>query len=141
MLFVNSLEILSVLGEYTRELRTLKLINIQEEISRDCENVGWDDDDALPVTEHAKNAAMKFIYHLPENIVPPEITIELDGHFFFDWMKKKNHILSVGVLDNSLIYAYILGNNKQHGRLPFYDELPESLAKLLQKYFKQTCYF
>lgn len=111
------------------------LLNQIEEISEECQGVGWDGDGALSVNIYAKSLAIKFVNRLPDNITPPEITITPHGYFAFDWIKKKNYVLSVEILENVIIYAYILGDDKQDGEFPFYDEISVSLSTLLQQYF------
>ncbi|MFA6058611.1 MAG: hypothetical protein WC756_10470 [Taibaiella sp.] len=111
------------------------LLNQIEEISDECQNKDWDGDDALPVKQYAKFVARKFVLCLPENITPPEVTITPEGYFAFDWMKKKNHILSVEVLENILIYACILGDKKEYGEFLFYNEISKPLSTLLKEYF------
>lgn len=111
------------------------LLNQIQEISSESQEMDWDGDGSLPVNQYAKLLAMRFVYCLPENIAPPEITVTPSGYFAFDWMKRKNYILSVEILEKNLIYACILGDRKEYGEFPFYDEISSSFDTLLTKYF------
>ena len=110
-----------------------------EDVAENCSSENWDGYGASPITQLNLDQARVFIKNLPEGILPPEVTPSPDGAVAFDWMKKNNHIMSISVENGRLIYAVIIGEKKNHEEIPFYEELPEEVSKLLKSYFKKRC--
>lgn len=101
-------------------------------------SAGWDGEDALPVSVESASVASVLIDALPDNVIAPEVTPEIDGRISLDWNLGKNRILSVSISSEMLIYAAIVGNRKIHGETTSVYELPQEIKDLLPGYFSRA---
>jgi hypothetical protein len=109
------------------------------DIQKQCESEGWSDSDAKPVSSSTARRLIKFYREkiLPLNIANPEISPFPDGFLGLEWISShKDRILIVPEIE-SIIYASIVGSNKNHGEIGVEDELPETIIGMLKKYFPQ----
>lgn len=108
-----------------------------EDCVEKCSRVGWDGDDASPISEPSKKTAELFIDLIPENVDIPDIEPENTGNLSFDWNQGKNRILSISVFPGKAVFAGILGSEKLHGEVVIQDEMPEQIDSILVRYFRR----
>ena len=81
------------------------------EIAAECNIVGWDGYDALPVSKETLEAANRFILMLPLTTLPtPDISPEPTGRIAFEWYKNKGLVFVASVDGAGLVhYAGVFG--------------------------------
>lgn len=122
-----------VLG-WRQELRD-RLADILHETSER----GWDGYDARPISDLAIVMARHLIDLLPETQPLPEIVPASDGEIAFEWDRGRHYLFTINTNQGLLIYAGILGpGRKQYGQEPLGDELPASIAPILESIFSKT---
>jgi hypothetical protein len=93
------------------------------ETAGECEEAGWNGEDALAVPDVVVDRAMRFVRALPESIPLPAVAPEPDGSLSFDWMMGRAQVFSVSIgMTDRLAYAWIDGTDRGHGVARFYDE-------------------
>ena len=95
----------------------------------------WDGNEALPIKADVAAIANMLVDALPEQIILPEITPEIDGKISFDWNEGKHMILSFTISTESLVYAAIIETKKIHGETVALYELPQEVKEILSKNF------
>jgi hypothetical protein len=101
----------------------------------ECCSDDWDGYGAKAVTEGDLATALRFLDALPSTIPPPEVSVDPDGEFAFDWYNGSNVLsISVGQLGR-ISYAAHFGKRRAHGTEYFSDELPAGITQNLARLF------
>ena len=80
--------------------------------------------------------ADQFLGLLPNNISPPEITVDTDGEIMMEWDEGPRCIFSISVgRDGTLNFAGLFGLSKIHGTERIRDALPSVISNCLQRLF------
>jgi hypothetical protein len=80
----------------------------------------WNGEGACAVSTPAADRTVAFIRALPDNVPAPEIAPEPDGSISLDWIRSRNHVLSVSVgVSESLAYAWVFGDDSGHAGVRF----------------------
>src|SRR5258708_1392744 len=61
----------------------------------DHAHIGWDGNDARPISRLAGNIAEAFIRALPNDVPTPEFAAEPDGSISLDWIDSRTRLVSV----------------------------------------------
>ena len=142
------------LQEILKEVRTEVFQNValgeprQEALSAlwnaylECSTDNWDGYGAKAATLRAYREAKRFIESLPTSVPIPEISVDPDGEFTFEWYAGPRNIFSVSVSHNSeLTYAGLFSHGKTHGveyfGEYFSDELSESILTNLRRLLRE----
>jgi hypothetical protein len=87
-----------------------------EEVFEECSTVGWDGEQAKPISGEVLLYAQKFLNSFPLGIEAPEISAESDGAITLEWYRSPNRVLSISINPNGWVYyAAIMGTSKRHG--------------------------
>lgn len=113
-----------------------RLKNNLRDIADTTSTVGWDGENALPISEYAIEAAKRFVDLLPEGIMMPFITPENTEEFAFDWDIERNMTFTVIIDGDYAFWAGIIGEERKKGKARIYDEMPDAINEILTKYFK-----
>jgi hypothetical protein len=105
------------------------------ELESRCKERGWDGYDARPITHESVMAAIRFINFLPDHLATPELVPEPNGEIAFEWARETDVIFSVAVSRETLVFAGLLGADKDHGETKFLNELPEKISRILSTFF------
>lgn len=112
---------------------------IQEEldsISSEASDENWDGYGAAPAIPESYLEAQKFINSYPMSFPLPEVTIDPDGEFAFEWYRDNEHYFSISFSAESyLIYAGIFGINKANGKEYFEDEIPKVILENIKRVY------
>jgi len=104
------------------------------EAFEECSVDNWDGYNAKAIDLGSLNEAVRFSQMLPTTIPAPEIDVDADGEFVFEWYKGPRRVFSVIVEGtNELTYAGLFGVNKTNGTEYFGDELPKTILDNLQR--------
>jgi hypothetical protein len=75
---------------------------------------------------------------LPLNCKPPEIFADPRGFIGLEWISKDNdRLVIVPKKRHSLIYAYSIGNIKEHGEVSIYSGVPKKIIEKIENYFSK----
>ncbi len=119
------------LGKSYRDARNALL-----EAYWECGTNNWDGYGAAAVSLGDLCTAMKFISILPTSIPTPEVSVDPDGEFSFDWHNKDCDVLSLSIgLHGRISYAARFGESRTHGTEYFADELPPAVIANLERLF------
>jgi len=107
------------------------------DIQRQCENEGWSDSDAKPISSLTAQRLIEFYREKisPLNITNPEISPFPDGFLGLEWISPYSDRILIVPERETIIYASIVGFNKNYGEIGVKDELPETIVGILKKYF------
>jgi len=111
--------------------------NLKKEIldqAKECGQENWDGYEACAVTIASLACATRFLDLLPDYISAPEICVEPDGEFSFDWLKVQGGRFSVSVSPTRLNYAGIFGKEHLHDSTEFKDEIPRPILELIKRF-------
>lgn len=99
----------------------------------------WDSYGAMAVSPITYSHARRLLLALPTTLPVPDIAVEPDGEFAFEWFRGLRRVFSVSVgRDNELTYAGLFGRSKVHGTEYFADELPKPIIENLVRLFSQA---
>jgi len=100
----------------------------------ECSSDNWDGYGAKAISFDSYLAAWIFWRMLPTTIPVPEISIDPDGEFTFEWYDEPRKVFSVIVeKGHRLTYAGLFGDNKVHGNEYFEHELPATILFNLRR--------
>lgn len=103
------------------------------ELMMDCVQDGWDGYGATAASKESFAAAQRFVNALPTGFKMPEVSVDTDGCFNFEWRRSARRTLLVSVHpDFTLHYASLVGNSRHYGDEPFFNRLPSTLERLLE---------
>jgi hypothetical protein len=126
---------------YHKNTLTEGLLDIFEsdilDVQKQCSSGGWDGYNAEPISlETAKNLILFYREKIsPLNVLNPEISPSSDGFLGLEWISDyQDRILIVPEIE-TIVYASIVRANKNHGEIGIKDELPETIVRMLKKYF------
>jgi len=127
----NHMSVTETLGKSYRETRGSLIENYRE-----CLSENWDGYAAKPTTEADLVTAIRFLDTLPTSIPRPEVSVDPDGEFAFEWYNGPRNVLSVSIGNLGRIsYAAHVGRKRYHGTEYFADELPVVIIENLEKLF------
>ena len=113
-----------------------KLKTVQEELfdtAEECKSPNWAGCESRPVVLETYQNAYRFVEALPWELPAPEVGVEPDGHLTLEWHHSPQRTLSVSISPEGKIYfASLVGNNKRHGALEFYGEIPSDIIDLIK---------
>lgn len=102
----------------------------------ECSSENWDGYRARAVTESDLKTAIHFLETLPTVIPPPEISVDPDGEFAFEWYHGPENVLSVSIgRVGRLSFAARIGRKRTNGTEFFADELPRVIMENLERLF------
>lgn len=139
-----SLKILDLITEVNKENDRSILLGWRasvrgqlSEIVANYATIGWDGEDALPISVEAATTINSLIDALPDDVIPPEVTPEINGRISLDWNLGTNRILTMSVSKDTIIYAAIVGTRKIHGESTSIYEIPQEVKNILPGYFSR----
>ena len=107
--------------------------------SIECSSNNWDGYGAKAVDLDSYLAAQKFWSMLPTTVPIPEISVDPDGEFIFEWYNGPRKVFSVIVeRSHQLTYAGLFGDSKVYGNEYFEHELPLTILFNLQRTLTET---
>lgn len=102
---------------------------------RECMAEDWDGSGAAAATLVDLSAAERFLRTLPTSVRSPEISVDPDGEFAFEWYNDGD-VLSVSIgRDSKISYAARFGRSRIHGTEFFGDEVPRVITENLERLF------
>ena len=102
---------------------------------RECIAEDWDGNGAAAATLADLSVAERFLRTLPTSVRSPEISVDPDGEFAFEWYNDGD-VLSVSIGHGGKIsYAARFGRSRIHGTEFFSDEVPRVIAENLERLF------
>jgi len=115
--------------------RLYEIYNALWENYNECSIENWDGYGAESVTEADLDAAFRFLRTLPTSIPSPEISVDPDGEFAFEWYRGNDLLsASIGRLGR-ISYAARFGHRKVHGTEYLGDEAPHVIITNLERLF------
>lgn len=127
----NNLSETETLGKSYRETRSALIECYRERLSEN-----WDGYGARPVAFADLQTAMRFLDTLPTSMPRPEVSVDSDGEFAFEWYHGPRNVLSVSIGHLGRIsYAAHIGRKRYHGTEYFADELSPIIMENLGKLF------
>jgi hypothetical protein len=88
-----------------------------------------------PIRKQSFDTALELIDALPDCIRIPEVIGEPAGYLAFEWRQGLYKLFSLSAFDHKLVYASIVGAEKQHGEVPFANYLPKAIGEILEDNF------
>jgi hypothetical protein len=109
------------------------------ETAEEASAPGWDGYGATPIDQQTYANGRLFLRLLPALFPTPEIAPEADGQIEFEWRNGPRRILSISVSRlGEIHYAALFGKGSStHGTEHLSNELPEAIAGLLVRLYKQ----
>ena len=87
-----------------------------DEIFEECFTVGWDGEQAKPISSEVLQYTKIFLKFLPLGIEAPEISAESDGAITLEWYRSPTRVLSISINpDGWVYYAALIGTSRRHG--------------------------
>ncbi len=84
-----------------------------------------DSRDEVPAKVMALLQAARFVRALPRTLPVPELAVDDDGDFGFEWRSAPTRVFSISVGSGSMLhYAGLFGQAQAHGCEPLSDPLP-----------------
>lgn len=113
------------------------LVNQIDDLIEQYSSEGWDGYEAQSLDSDAAKQAQYFIRLLPRGVILPEALPDPTGEIMLEWdLPQTGHLILTfdGV---SIAYASRFNDGtEQRGIDPFLDDVPRSLAELLNVYFR-----
>lgn len=104
----------------------------------ECLAENWDGYRANAVSESDLKNAIRFLDTLPTVIPRPEISIDPEGEFAFEWYRGPESVLTVSIgRRGRLSFAARIGRKRAHGTEYFADELPAVVLENLERIYSQ----
>jgi hypothetical protein len=127
----DHMTVTETLGKSYRETRSSLL-----EIYKDTLTENWNGYEAKATMEADLFTALRFLDTLPMSIPRPEVSVDPDGEFAFEWYNGPRNVLSVSIGQLGRIsYAAHIGRKRYHGTEYFSDELAACIIENLEKIF------
>jgi len=96
----------------------------------------WDGYGATAAKTDSYIEAQRFLNSFPTSFPLPEVSIDPDGEFTFEWYKDPDNNFSISFNEESeLNYAGLFGINKTHGLEYFGDEIPEIILDHIKRVY------
>lgn len=93
----------------------------------------WDGYGAKAVSASSYVTAQRFINMIPTTIPVPEIDVEANGNFIFEWYGGRRKVFDVvAERGDKLIFAVLDGDEKFSGTVVLRDEMPRRVIENLQ---------
>ena len=113
-------------------------LNALYEVYQECSSENWDGYRAQAVSESDFKNAIRFLDTLPTVMPRPEISVDPDGEFAFEWYRSPESILTVSIGHfGRLSFAARIGRKRAHGTDYFADELPAVISENLERLYSQ----
>ncbi len=111
----------------------LSILNVYDCCSKD----NWDGYGAKPITPASWRGILKLIKGLPNSYPKPEATASPRGLMVIEWHRRKGHILSITIENESkLSYNVLFGADEAYGIVAFDYNLPDAILEHLRRLFK-----
>lgn len=125
-----------LLDSATFAARYSEMMSAFAEIVREAMAPNWDGYGGRPASWSAVYITQAFLKLLPTAFPTPEFSIDPDGEVSMDWIRSRNHMLSVSIGgDGTITYAGRFGVARQSGSEVFIDELPANLLTCLRRLY------
>jgi hypothetical protein len=109
-----------------------------QESYAECARDNWNGYGAKAATTANLFIAVRLLGTLPPSLPTPEISVDPDGEFAFEWYKGRSNVLSVSINQTGkLSYAASIGRKTFHGTDFFADEFPKSISENLERLFSE----
>lgn len=96
----------------------------------------WDEEGALPVSQHTVSLAKRFASALPSDIEVPEIYADSHGELTFEWRSGKGRIVAISIYPNGTIgYSSLIGASKVYGWENFVSSIPAMLIHRIARIY------
>jgi hypothetical protein len=104
------------------------------ETYRECSEINWDGEGALPVRNEAFFEALRFLENLPSTIsMPTDISADSNGYITMEWRRRQGLIFNICFTgNNEIIYAGILGTSEPRGKVYFGISMPREIIDMIQ---------
>lgn len=90
--------------------------------------------DAIQPTDEAVQRALQFALLIPEWIPAPEVSVDQDGDFWFEWWFGKGFVISVAAgATKEIHYSGLIFESKRYGSEPLSDEIPYPIMDLFEE--------
>jgi len=85
--------------------------------------------DAAAIKGDSYGTARRFLLALPSTVIAPEVTMDVDGEFVFDWFNDSGGTVSVCARhDGKLAYAARFGARVMHGHAVMDRAVPQEIV-------------
>lgn len=90
--------------------------------------------DAIQPTSETVSRALQFASLIPEWIPAPEVSVDQDGDFWFEWWFGKERVISVATgATEEIHYSGLIFERKRYGSEPISDEIPYPIMDLFEE--------
>lgn len=97
----------------------------------------WDGEGANRAIPASMEYAEKFINLSTNFTAKPDIYIDPDGEICFEWDAGKRSVFSISFSsDGFLTYASLIGSTKNHGVIPFKEDIPAFVEEIVSKVYR-----
>jgi hypothetical protein len=104
------------------------------EAAQEANRPNWDGQGGLPVTQGAVAQAFAFLDVLPSTLSEPEVAVDPDGEFSFEWSFGPRRALTASISASGKIsFAALIGPARLYGTDYLLDALPEPLTLALRQ--------
>lgn len=110
--------------------------NELDAILEEAAEENWDGYGAKSAIPESYLESQRFLNAYPMSLPLPEVTIDPDGEFSFEWYRDHEHYFSISFsVDSYLTYAGIFGINKANGIEYFEDEIPKIILENVKRVY------
>ncbi len=107
-----------------------------EALLKETSETNWDGYGAVAAKTDSYIEAQRFLNSFPTSLPLPEVSIDPDGEFTFEWYKDAENNFSISFNEESeLNYAGLFGINKTHGLEYFGDEIPDIILEHIRRVY------
>jgi len=117
-------------NEHRRLLETL------DDLYKECSHESWDGYGARQADKHSLLEAKRFARALPATVPTPDIAVDPDGEFSFEWYLAPERVLTISVGPKGEInYAGIFGRDKAYGLEHLSHMIPDAIIQQLDRLY------
>lgn len=110
------------------------VFNRVAEVANDRGYANWDGLGAEAISDSVRDIAISFLEAMPLDMEAPSVVGEPDGQIAFEWYRSLSQTMTVSVDPTGrLHYAALLGPDRHHGTEMFFEEIPDTIASLINK--------
>ncbi|MFC1573242.1 hypothetical protein ACFL6M_06545 [Candidatus Eisenbacteria bacterium] len=111
-----------------------RILREMEELLLDCLEDNWDGYRARGASIESYECAQRFILSLPIQWLNPEVAVDPDGEFSFDWFGVRGALLTISVgPSGQLTYAGRFGAARAHGLELLSEGIPKEILSCLAR--------
>ena len=104
------------------------LLQKVDELSQQCSQPGWDNEDAEPIGMQTHAIARRLLELLPNDTPLPVISPEPDGQINFEWYRASRRLLTTSISGTGTLYcAALIDFEDPRGSCQLADQFPPTL--------------